>query len=302
MKHRAVNRHIKKTISRFLNNKITFRNDCRIKFTIMQQQNIILVPFDFSNEAENALQFAIDISHTLGSGIMLFYASDGDTLSASQKLSVKIKNLQTLYSEDRRFSYHVSPRMFSSLTMRELDIPGVSYVVIGTRGEHAPLTDKMFGTHATEIIDDGKWPTFVVPAGAKSKPIKAIAVASDYRLLESELPEVLTFAKQFNAGVCVFHISPHEEPAGTEFVIERIVEKSKKEQPGVAVVFRSDMARSKSEILSGIKDFMSDSQFDLLVLHHRNLLGVKRFFTPSVSENLVLHLQVPMLIFQREEK
>lgn len=260
----------------------------------------IIIPTDFSEIAQNATRFAISVAKHIHGKLVFFHADEHlnvNDLNSLRKETDKISALVPGVTSE----FVASNKLFNSLTLKETFKDNIDFIVIGTSGESADISKKLFGTNTSEILEDVNCPVIAVPEGCTYKEIKRIAYASDLIKLEKELEKIISFAKQFDASIEVFHVSPIFPDLGDveKMNIPAKIEQLKQKYQYDSIDYYVQKTAQDNQIQSGINAFLSHHNSDLLVIFHNNVTGIDRFLTESETEKLVTHIKTPMLVFPK---
>jgi len=259
----------------------------------------ILIPTDFSEIAHNAAKFATSIANHTGAELIFFHAEKHNGSDELRKLKEDTKTL--LLNPSVKTEYVVSDKLFNSLTIKGLFGNSIDLIVIGTSGENADLSKKLFGTNTSEIIENINCPVIAVPAGYNDQKIQKISYASDLSKLDHETARVIAFAKLFNAAIEIFHVSPVFPDLGDveKMDVQSRIDQLKQKHDYSAIKYFVEETPHDNQINKGIKSFLSHHHSDLLVLFHNNLEGIDRFITSSETEKSVTQIKIPVLIFPK---
>jgi nucleotide-binding universal stress UspA family protein len=185
---------------------------------------IILVPTDFSENAENALHYAINLTTKMHAKIILLHSFHIDYTNAyvSENLIEKDiadaqaksnSQLKALYNKVSHHAKHpiecISTENFAVDTVLDLiNQNNVDIVIMGTQGANGKLGRQIFGTNSSKVIEKAKCPVIIVPEGTKNIDLKTIAYATEY--LNSDitcLQNMAEIAKLFDATINIIHVS-----------------------------------------------------------------------------------------------
>jgi len=260
----------------------------------------IVIPTDFSEIAKNAAQFAISIARHTGAELIFFHADlhrESDELRKLKEETAKV----SLSNPAVKTGFIVSDKLFNSLTIKDIFNNSVDLIIIGTSGEKADISKKLFGTNTSEIIEDINCAVISIPADCHYKDIQKIAYASDLSKLDHEVAKVIDFARLFNAIIEVFHVSPVFPDLGDveKMDVHSKIEQLKHEHGYSAIKYFVEETSHDNQIDKGIKSFLLHHQSDLLVLFHNNVEGIDRFISSSETEKSVSQIKTPLLIFPK---
>jgi nucleotide-binding universal stress UspA family protein len=282
----------------------------------------ILVPTDFSDNAANALDYALGLARHTQGRLLLFHNSDipltyggtnlfpggdlalgADTLVPGTALAnpelekIYQEKLELLAEQVRRQTAGTLPILtrfqLGSLTENLNEIirqEKVDLVVMGTQSVTTFL-DRLIGTTTASVLKETHQAVLAIPANARFKVPLRIAFATD---LASEdqvfLPQALAFARPFGAAIALVHINREgqEEENGQE---QRLAD-LRRQFPEQALPL---VTLAANKVVTGLETFVREYQADLIAvgLHERSFLA--SLFHSSVTEELAYHSTVPLL-------
>lgn len=157
----------------------------------------ILVPTDFSNNAWNALEYALFFFRKVHCRIYVVHAVKGrdskeafsmgptlehTTVSPNENMQIWTKRIERLpLNIKHEFNYVLRPGNLIS-TLRELvGEHTIDYIVMGTKGASG-LKEMTIGSHTGDVITRVKCPTLVVPEDADPAKIREIAFPTDFNI------------------------------------------------------------------------------------------------------------------------
>ena len=165
-----------------------------------KEKNTILVPWDFTEVAENALQHAINISNVTGFGIKLIniIKKEKDEYSTKDQLNEITKILIDKYQKEITNIVKVG-NLFSAINDYAEEIDAI-LIVMGTHGIVG--IQKLIGSKALKVIEGSEVPYLVVQDSPKKQEYNNIVVPMDFRRESKEkLTWVNFIAKKFNSKV-----------------------------------------------------------------------------------------------------
>ena len=150
----------------------------------------IVVPWDFTEVAENALKHAIRLSHKVKADIYLVHITknDADIPQALEKIN------QTAQDESNKHNLNISAivregSIFETIGEIASELEAL-LVVMGTHGIRG--MQKLTGSWALKVIANSKTPYLVVQDAPKSDKIENIVVPIDFSI---EMKQKLKYAK-----------------------------------------------------------------------------------------------------------
>ncbi|MFY0685862.1 MAG: universal stress protein [Cyclobacteriaceae bacterium] len=269
----------------------------------------VLVPIDFSNCSKNALRTAIELArkrnakihlvnaihvHTphpdlTGGSIVDSIMSDYETQvkQSFEELESEVVELKDIPHETDRFMSYFTDAIQSEIASKDIDL-----IVMGTRASHDRI-DHLFGTHATDVIQQSSVPVLVIPENCEQFQPKKIGFASDFGKVISHkcFDSLVWLAEKFESEILVFHVD--DSDAAPEEVKNRIgiIEE------GLKNVSHSILTVKTDSVVDGINKFVQEHQLDVLAMMPRKHSLFERVFGVSITRTMALDTKIPILTF-----
>lgn len=139
----------------------------------------IIVPWDFSQVAENAFQHAVNISKALNRDILLLHVvhDEKDKDSKNSEMEANIEKLGNEYGKKPHYRV-VSGSIFHAIgeTAKELK---AEMIVMGTHGMKG--AQKLFGSKALKVVVSSRIPFLVVQGKPSKDKIDTILLPIDFK-------------------------------------------------------------------------------------------------------------------------
>ena len=282
----------------------------------------ILVPTDFSENAANALIYAIQLVKLVNGKLIIFHNADfplnytgtnifpgGDlgmgidpaypagVLNNPELEQIQQERINQLATRVRQDTGNTIPvktfYKYGSFTDNLSEVireEQADLVVMGTHGASTFL-DRLVGTNTASVIKNSPVPVLAIPAEARFKPIKHIAYAVD---LESDedifLDQLIAFAKPFGAIITLVHIKTENQP---DKITDRMLLKELRTRyPGQYLQMTE---RQGKTVAQGLEEFIIESGSDLLAIGIHKHGFFHSVFHSTVPEQLVFHNTVPVV-------
>lgn len=282
-----------------------------------QEANIrnIIVPTDFSETANNAYRYALDLAGFLGANVRLVHvyqpkADIGSTMlvnGVSEELHYKQELLESLsHSEKvlvaephRKSITRVQPEMINGFVADELCAlsrrKDTDLIVMGTTGE-ANLLERLLGSISTEVARKASCPVILVPRHCHFEQIDHLLYACDYqRQGEAILGKVLGFAAAFDATVHVVHVCNSRGPNASGTAVAA----------GVHILGLNGVKMQihkiyHSDILEALAHHANETRSGLIAMgtHHRSFL--ENIFHRKLTREMAFATSVPLIVFHEE--
>ena len=267
----------------------------------------ILVPTDFSENANNAMRYALEIAEQTGTSITALYVvypNEGvdnnmyaaffiddyvqQRLDGMKEWVTKFTGRESLEEVDIRLECKVGFPVGTICQMAE-DL-GASLIVMGTTGATG-LYGVLLGTTTAGVLSRSKMPVFVVPPKAVFQNAARFALATDFKMPVSKaamqvMREVLYLQ---HTGLNIVHVSGeggHSPDAKQERALSE----------KLGTIPHDFHYLHDHNIVQAIHNFLESTDCNGLVTvaHDHSLLQC--LFTKSVSQSLAKQTTVPMLV------
>ncbi len=263
----------------------------------------LLVPTDFSENAENALKFAINLANHFESKIYLLSVYQVHSPTGSLKdierflkeenevqLSRLVKKYKTALFHDTSLDAMTINGYTVSTIVNFAGQHDVDLIIMGTQGSSA-LHEIFIGSNTVGVIKRANKPILAIPSGFKYKPFKKIVLALDEsdHFPKEQIAPLLALAKSYKSKILVYHIAePNEEKGVSPSINEYLngLDYSIHENIGI------------SNINEGINAFVERNEADMLCMITRKRRFLEGIFNPSVTRKEAFNSPVPLLVLR----
>jgi nucleotide-binding universal stress UspA family protein len=274
----------------------------------------ILVPTDFSPNADKALNFAVHIARKTKAKIILVHACDLLELTFKDNLWLKKQYNQQIISEanDKLVAYCQSIQKAEKVTIRKKLYHGLvtdtiiyaaktnkaDLIIMGTLGS-ANVKEKIFGSKTASVIGRAAIPVLAIPLLSEWKVPEHIllTIKSFNEGREEQVRPLLDLAEVFGARITIAKFidhrlhAPHKqlaiEKAGNQYI-----KKVRSYSPDVKLCF---VHPAGHRLEKNIDDFIAKNKVDMLgmITHRRNFLN--SIFHRSMTRKMSYHVAIPLL-------
>jgi nucleotide-binding universal stress UspA family protein len=261
----------------------------------------IVVPTDFSANARNALDYAINIANQLDECVVHLihvFAYRSET-----GLMASVNNFMRKHVEENlvELSAAVESSLFNGTSLRTGAFEGypidtiteyaetvnANYIIMGTQGATG-LKGIFMGSNTTGVIKLCSRPIIAIPSGYKYRPLNEIAFAVDSEKVNREkiLRPLIYLAEVNKARVDILHVEKAKELATIDAGVD---------------IYLSDLNHSfhyieGRDVNKGINTFLREHNSDMLCMIHRRRSFLNRLIFESVTSVEALNCPVPLLI------
>jgi nucleotide-binding universal stress UspA family protein len=271
----------------------------------------ILVPIDFSVQAEHAMKTASQIAHKFGGKIFLLHMVNlpsnmtdmdphGDASSAAKVLY--LQKIHEKFDELKEVDYLEGLEVFEEVRFHKTFSGIIDYshelncdlIVMGSHGSSG-LKELFIGTNTEKVVRNSDIPVLVVKKGVDCDAIKKIVFASDFSdEIKPSFGRFIKFAAKFNAEIDLLFVNTVHNFETTHETSKRMHEfVANFEMPVYTLNIFND-----TSVERGILNFTKDTNADLIALNTHQRKGLASIFNDSTSEELVNHALKPVVTFK----
>ena len=272
----------------------------------------ILIPTDFSDNAWNAIKYALDyfsneecnfyllnvvrvsaLATPETSNIHTVQAVETDYMvPAKEKLEKLQKKIKLQFkNKNHRFFTLVDYDFFIDAVRNHVHDKEIDCIVMGTKGASG-LKEVIMGSNTGDVITKVPCSTLVVPENAVFEPLKEIAFPTDFSLfynIKTILP-ISNILYDTNATLRILHIGNEEELNADQ--------RRNKE------LFKDFFAESNfsfhylsnNKVEDAVQCFVESRDIDLIVMVGKNLNYFQQILFHTRVEKISYHTHVPFLV------
>lgn len=273
----------------------------------------ILLPTDFSENAYNAIKYAIQlfrdeecIFYLLNTYTPVLYDSDYILHSPASSLSLDelykansekgLEKLRDQITEEFPITLH-QYELISSFSLLNEEIKeqvsskNIDLIVMGTQGATGAI-QILFGTHTVHAIRKATCPLLAIPSGCKFGNLKNILFPTDYEInyTAAHLTLLKHLAITHEAVIHILHVifgtSLHEKQEKAKHTLANYLSDT-------SHYFYSE---EKNTVTEGIYDFQKDHNIDMLVMiSNKHSFFENLLFRPVINE-VGFRIKTPFLV------
>lgn len=269
----------------------------------------ILVPTDFSPQAENALKVAAQMARKYESEIYLLHsmempsgASSAGEFGNLPEAIFFIKLAEKKFSELLELSYLQNIKIKEAIghgeiyddiseTVKDKDI---DLVIMGSHGVSG-FKEMFIGSNTEKVVRTSKIPVLVIKNNHSEFKIDNFVFATDFsEECRAPFAEAQKFATAVDAKLHLLYINTPGEFTTTEDA-ETMMRKfvTGLENVNYTLNIYNDVSVEK-----GILNFAKNTKAHLIGMSTHGRKGLSHFFNGSISEDLVNHANMPVITFK----
>lgn len=278
----------------------------------------ILVPTDFSDNAMNAIQYALELFKYERSDFFIMHAYQDeiytDTSLLNQETLEKITQIVSDKSQKQltdtlkkinkispnpRHVYNIisSNSMLMDEADKIVDEEDIDIVVMGTRGEtnDRKLT---FGSHTLQILKYVQCPVLAIPANYKYTQPKHILFPTNYIIpyKRRELKLLCEMASPYRAIIDMLYISKSDKLSLRQQDNQRFIKEGLYKN---TLNFKT--IRGK-KITNSIYAYLKENKIDMLVMVNTRHSFLESILFQSSIDKISLHIDIPFLALQNTRR
>lgn len=267
----------------------------------------ILVPTDFSPNANNAIEYGAKLAHIMKAKMEILHVQ---LLSAALPIISGIDAIQSIskvtdvlqkMSDDVCHTFNIHCNYSLETTIKTLEktisekVEGRNMIVMGTNGKDDEY-QHIFGTNSYEVLKKSKCPVLIIPEGVKYRTIKKVVFAWDYsddnKVSLFQLKNLLI---DFDYEIIFLHISKQKTAISDD--VFRIFKEEIYSYLGEKenITFERIFAEDPEAYPRLIDNFMIESNASMLAItyYDRGILG--RIIHGTVTKSLSEIASYPLL-------
>lgn len=270
----------------------------------------ILVPTDFSNQAENALKVAAQLAKKHNSEIHLLHVLEIpmhqiDALSSYNNLPEAVYFMKLAhqqfeelkakpYLKDLVIYEHVELHEIFKGVFQACKKQNIDLVVMGSNGSTG-FKELLIGSNTEKVVRTSEKPVLVIKNECKTFKVNDFVFASDFKD-ESKIPykKAVIFAEALGAKMHLLMVNTPSKFITSANATDRMNNFAKDfDFSKYTTNIYNDLSIEK-----GIMNFSQSIGADLIGMSTHGRQGISHFFNGSISEDLVNHAKRPVITFK----
>jgi len=275
----------------------------------------LLVPTDFSEMAKNAESLAFEIAKKNNAGLdflnmvnvpkyLKISATANDDLPEEIHLVLGSarNDLDKLEYKGNRLSVltkgYLSETESIDIVLNHIVKQDIDLVIMGSHGSSG-FREAIVGSNAQKLIRLAKVPVLILKNKIEFQDIKNIVFVSTFKEdVHSVFEKVIEFSSIFNAHLHLLYVNLPYSFEESHISLNRMKEFVKK-YPSKNFKFHIFNAFDEE---SGIHNFAVENKMDLIAMSTHGKSGFMQMLSPSITESLVNHSNLPVLSVNLKHK
>ncbi|TYB78419.1 universal stress protein [Bizionia myxarmorum] len=270
----------------------------------------ILVPTDFSNEAEQALKVAAQLAKKHGSEIYLLHMLELplDKVDAFSQYSELPEAMFFMKLAHQKFAKAMSQDYLKGVTIHEtVDFNqtftgitntckenGIDLIVMGSHGANG-FKEMFIGSNTEKVVRTAEVPVLVIKNDHVNFDINHFVFASDFNKdNKGTYLQAIELAEALEAKIHLLFVNTANNFVTTATAKARILDFIK----GSTFENYTISIYNDETVEKGILNFSHIVGADLIGISTHGRQGIAHFFNGSISEDLVNHAKRPVITFK----
>ena len=272
----------------------------------------ILVPVDFSKEAESAAKVAADIARKTGSEIFLVHMlelpvttvdpAEMNSISSEPQIIYFMKLAREKFQKFISLPFFQGLKVVESVQFQhafsgiiaESEKNKIDLIVMGSQGASG-LQEMFIGSNTEKVVRRSSIPVLVIKQDVDKFKIEDMVFASDFnKESKTTFQRVVNFANIFDARIHLLYINTIHNFNTTKNIEKRIA----------AFMDDFDFDNYDTNIYNdvsiekGILSYARNIDADLIALNTHGRSGLSQLFNGSIGQELANHALKPVITFK----
>lgn len=273
----------------------------------------IIVPIDFSEHSEYALETAASIAKKHNSELIVLhmlelsnavYTASRSSIGEEAVFYLKLAEQKMSKFLDRRFleGLEITPVIKHFKVFKEIneivDEQQIDLIVMGSHGASG-VKEVIIGSNAEKVVRHSTIPVLIVKQNPILVEFNTAIFASDFskEVIEAYLKAKTVFDK-LDATMNLIYINTPDTSFKSSVEIDRLVSSFLKKADGNLESLPDVHVVSDYSVEQGILNFSKNIGADLIGVATHGRKGLSHFFEGSISEDIANHSTLPVMTFK----
>jgi len=268
----------------------------------------ILVPTDFSSNANNALKYANAFAQATDNKIVLLHSYipilgkydripeivDEENIRVKKESQKNLEILCKKYVKGTCDALLITRNPIETI-LEVSQKRKFSLIIMGTHGVSG-LMQLLFGSNTSGVISKSTVPVLAIPQRYRFRKINTIVYASDLKNTINELKHIIPFAKEFDATIEIVHLDYGYNTTDDE---KQLLEKKIKSLSYKKINFIEKKATLELPMADQLKKYLVKHKPQILVMFPEEKSWFDKIFIGSKTEEMANKLKLPLLSIRK---
>lgn len=268
----------------------------------------ILIPTDFSVQAENALKVAVQLAKKNDSEIFLLHSVEMPTHLANQNSGSLPEAIYFIKLAEQRFAELLKKPYLQEVVLEQaigngeiyddireaVEKNNIDLIVMGSHGSSG-FKEMFIGSNTEKVVRTSTIPVLVIKNDHKEFVVDNFVFATDF---SDECKKPFALAQKFADSVgATIHLLLINTPSDfrTTAAAKKLMESFVKHIPNKNYTLN---IYNDTSVEKGILNFATETKSQLIGMSTHGRKGIAHFFNGSISEDLVNHANMPVITFK----
>lgn len=274
----------------------------------------ILIPTDFGRNSRSGMRFVIQWAKQQKARLIFFHVACIPHLTRWSEKQYQSYRLEELNLRQRRL-HHMAAGALTRADAHDqpydcIIVEGISpeitlldycrehkdidLICMGTRG--AAGLQKLWGTHAGNVMTHSPAPVIVVPKSYRAKAITQLLYATDLNHYQEELEKIVPLAHHLRADLHILHLVGPDERVPDKNLFEKVLN----HEFHIETHIHLEVMDETRSVAANIHKFIQRTKPSLVVMftdQQRSLF--EKIFYPSKAESFAFRTHTPLLAYSK---
>lgn len=267
----------------------------------------VLIPYDFSESADQVLHYGVALAQTLQADIVLLHVMPFPVVTPEtglpafsyqdmredslKELQLVVQKLKQKEPQLGRIDYHTDMGDVSESIVEYCKKYPIDCVVMGIHHHESKFMQSMMGSNAVDTAHKISCTVVIVPPGVSFRQPKMIAMASEPERFSQALQKAEQFSSALQAQLQVIQVVPeHQHVAPGDVVMNDYFGRAAQKQPPKMVLV------TDKKVSEGLLSMLNNELIDMIVLEPKQHGLFYKLFHESVSKEVAFSSPVPVVL------
>jgi nucleotide-binding universal stress UspA family protein len=275
----------------------------------------ILVPTDFSKNADNAIKYAVALAKKEKGKIILLHAYHDTFNVLDIKGFVYTTAIKKTEKESNKKLEKICEKLIKPqnvkceyLSQYQLGVDAIldivkekkiDYVIMGTKGASG-LKNVILGSITAKVIEKCACPVIAIPENVIYNGIKKITFATEYNSTDlKEVQALVNIATPFKAQINLLHIANGEytnddEEAILKKYVKKINSKITYNNLSFQLLFGNDIQKK-------LQEYLDEKSTDIIAMSTTRKDLLRKLFGTSLTRHFAYYSNIPLIVFHHKK-
>ncbi len=272
----------------------------------MKLNSIILVPTDFSEVCQNAIDHSLQMAELINFKVVIFHVVNKDThamfkgknvlTGVQNKLEEIVENSKNKYKAEVDFIYEEGS-IFDLIHEKAEEI-GANMIVLGTHGKKG--MQHLLGSYALKVITKALVPTLVVQHKSFTGYKDILLPVNSFTEARQKVSPTISVASKFGSKVHILkeNVKDPADAARISIITKQISDALHK----AGVKYSIETAEKSGESAIIVVDYAIEHNMDLIMILTELQIGTSYFSLGPWNEKIIFNeAQIPVMCINPKE-